>query len=93
MAKKKGVAPKAPSKIEKAEEVNVDPEKGGVSKEQLRQMLNQEMQKQIAACRKELDEANKKILDKYQCDLEVSVTVTARGNIPNITVVPRPPSQ
>ena len=79
--------------IEKAKEVEVTEQKAGVSKEQLRQMLNQEMQKQIAACRKELDESNKVILNKYQCDLEVSVTVTARGNIPNIAVVPRPPRQ
>ena len=87
MTKKKAVIPKA-------KEVEVKQGQGPpVSKEQLHKMLNDEMQKQIQACRKELDEANKKILDKYQCDLEISVTVTARGNIPNIVVVPRPPKQ
>lgn len=81
-----------PKKIQKAKEVGV---KSGppVSKEELTQMLNQEMQKQIAACRAELDKAQKEILDKYQCDLEVTMVLTARGNIPRITVVPRPPSQ
>lgn len=95
MTKKKAVSkkPKTPSKITQANEVEVKDEKGGVSKEQLRQMLNQEMQKQIAACRQEIEESNKKILDKFQCDMEVSVTVTARGNFPNISIVPRPPSQ
>lgn len=78
--------------IEKAEEVETK-QAPVVSKEELRQMLDREMQKQIQACRKELDEANKVILDKYQCDLEVSVTLTARGNIPSIAVVPRPPQQ
>ena len=64
-----------------------------VLKEELAQMLRQEMDKQIKACRQELDEANKKILDKYQCDLEISVMVTSRGNFPNIAVVPRPPQK
>ena len=78
--------------VAKAKEVEV---KQGpiVSKDELAQMLRQEMDRTIQACRKELDEANKKILDKYQCDLDISVTVTARGNIPNLTVVPRPPKQ
>ena len=78
--------------IPKAKKVEI--KRGPVlSKEELRRMFDEQMQKQIAACRKELDEANKKILDKYQCDLDLSVTVTARGNIPNISVVPRPPRQ
>lgn len=92
MTKKKAVIPKKKAVIPKAEEVDVK-EGPPVSKEELHQLLNQEMQKQIAACGKELDESNKKILDKYQCDLEVSVTVTARGNRTNISIVPRPPQQ
>ena len=75
-------------KIVKAKEVEVK-QGPSVSKEQLHQMLNQEMQKQIAACRQELDKVNEEILDKYECDLEITMTLTPRGNIPNISVVPR----
>jgi len=60
-----------------------------VSKEELHQMLNEEMQKQIQACRKEWNEASKRILDKYQCELEVSILITSRRNIPRLTIVPR----
>lgn len=93
MTKKKAIPRvKAKAPIQKAKEVEVT--KGPiVTKEELAQMFKEEMDRTIRACRKELDEANKKILDKYQCDLEVSVTVTARGNIPNISIVPRPPQQ
>lgn len=85
MTKKKAVIPKAKA---------VDVKKGpSVSKEELAQMFKAEMDRTIQACRKELDESNKLILDKYQCDLEVTMTLTPRGNIPNISVVPRPPKQ
>ena len=85
MTKKKAVVPKA-----KEVEVTKGPV---VSKEELTQMFKEQMDNTIRACRQELDEANKVILDKYQCDLEVSITITPRGNIPNISVVPRPPKQ
>ena len=79
-------------KVEKAKEVEVT--KGPiVTKEELAQMFREEMDRTIQACRKELDESNKRILDKYQCDLEITMTLTPRGNIPNISVVPRPPKQ
>ena len=64
-----------------------------MKKRELYELITKEMRKQINACRKELDESNKVILDKYQCDLEVTMTLTPRGNIPNISVVPRPPKQ
>ena len=78
--------------IEKVEAVEV--KKGPpISKEELAQMFKEQMDNTIRECREELDESNKRILDKYQCDLEVTMTLTPRGNIPNITVVPRPPKQ
>jgi len=64
-----------------------------MKKRELYELITKEMRKQIKACRKELDESNKVILDKYQCALEVTMTLTPRGNIPNISVVPRPPKQ
>lgn len=86
------VKPKPNEPIPKAKDVDV---KQGpiVTKEELAQMFKQEMDRTIQACRKELDESNKRILDKYQCDLEITMTLTPRGNIPNISVVPRPPKQ
>ena len=70
----------------KVEEVKQEPV---VSKEELHQMLNEQTQKQLLACREEWNEASKRILDKYQCELEVSMLVTAGGNIPRLTIVPR----
>ena len=64
-----------------------------MKKEQLHEMITKEMRRQVQACRKELDESNKRVLDKYQCDLEVTMTLTPRGNIANISVVPRPPKE
>lgn len=64
-----------------------------MKKDQLYELITGEMRRQVKACRKEIDESNKRILDKYQCDLEVTITLTPRGNIPNISVVPRPPKQ
>lgn len=60
-----------------------------VSKEELRQMLSKQIQEQVVGCQKELNEAHEKILNKYQCKLEISMTLTPRGNVPNIAVVPR----
>ena len=78
--------------VPKAKEVEVA--KGPiVTREELAQMFKEEMDNTIRECRQELDESNKRILDKYQCDLEVTMTLTPRGNIPNISVVPRPPKQ
>ena len=85
MTKKKEIVPKA-----KEVEVKKGPV---VSKEELAQMFKAQMDNTIRECREELDESNKRILDKYQCDLEVTMTLTPRGNIPNISVVPRPPKQ
>ena len=85
MTKKKEVVPKA-----KEVEVTKGPV---VSKEELAQMFKEQMDNTIRECREELDESNKRILDKYQCDLEITMTLTPRGNIPNISVVPRPPKQ
>ena len=84
--------PKPNEPIPKAKEVEV---KQGpiVSKEELAKMFREEMDRTIEACRKELYESNKRILEKYQCNLEVTMTLTPRGNIPNISVVPRPPKQ
>jgi len=59
------------------------------SKEELRQMLSEETQKQLLVCREEWNEASKRILDKYQCELEVSMLVTSQRNIPRLTIVPR----
>ena len=78
--------------IEKAKEVEVT-KAPIISKEDLARMFKEQMDATIQACREELDESNKLILDKYQCDLEVTMTLTPRGNIPNISVVPRPPRQ
>jgi len=78
--------------IEKAKVVEIT--KGpAITKEELSRMFKEQMDATIQACRKEIDESNKLILDKYQCDLEVTMTLTPRGNIPNISVVPRPPRQ
>ena len=78
--------------IEKAKVVEIT--KGpAITKEELARMFKEQMDATIQACRKELDESNKLILDKYQCDLEVTMTLTPRGNIPNISVVPRPARQ
>jgi len=85
MTKKKAAIPKA-----KQVEVTKGPI---VTKEELAQMFREEMDRTIQACRKEINESNKKILDKYQCDLEVSVTISPRGNFTSIVVVPRPPKQ
>ena len=78
--------------IEKAKEVEVT-KAPVITKEELARMFKEQMDATIRACRKELDESNKLILDKYQCDLEVTMMLTPRGNIPNISVVPRPPRQ
>ena len=64
-----------------------------MKKERLHEMITKEMRRQVQACREEIDKSNKVILDKYQCDLEVRITITPHGNIPNISVVPRPPKQ
>ena len=64
-----------------------------MKRERFYEMITKEMQKQVRACREEIDRSNKVILDKYQCDLEVRITITPNGNIPNIAVVPRSPRQ
>jgi len=75
-------------KVVKKKEVEIK-KRTPVSEEELRQMLNEQTQKQIQTCREEWNEASKRILDKYQCALEITMLVTSEGNIPRLTIIPR----
>jgi len=64
-------------------------EKKEMKTEELRKMLSIKTEEQIKECTKELHEAINKILDKYQCILDVSITLRQGSIIPNIGVIPR----
>lgn len=63
--------------------------KDSKSKEQLQQELREYMTKQVNLCRQEVVAAINPILDKYQCQVDVSITLRSGQVIPSWNIVPR----
>ena len=64
-----------------------------MSKQEIEQRLMEENRKQVMACQQELARVIQPVLDKYQCQLDISITLRQGQIIPNLGVVPRPPGQ
>ncbi len=59
------------------------------TKEQLQQELKEYTAKQVNLCQQEVVAAINPILDKYQCQIDVSVTLRSGQVIPSWNIVPR----
>lgn len=57
--------------------------------DQARAVLQKENARKIAECKKEVQKA----LDKYNCTIDCSMVVTARGNIPQVQIVAKVDTQ
>ena len=86
MAKKKPEKKKTPSPAPKGKK------KADMSKQEIEQRLMEENRKQVIACQQELAKVIQPVLDKYQCQLDISVTLRQGQIIPNLGVIPRPPA-
>ena len=60
--------------------------------EELRKILSEKTKEQIKECTNELHKEMNKILDKYQCSLDISMTLRQGSIISNIGVIPRTPT-